>query len=294
MAMNKQYAYRKSNWCLGIFLLLMMGSYANGFAQEPRLKTDSEIRALIKKSRSKDPKVSEEANQVLSKLDAKSIPALTRMLKKGKPCERTGVANLIIDLDKNNKDVVPVLIDLATGGNILSLFNLQEEMMCRRGAAFLLAFSTDGIRALTKMLKDGDLFERQSAIFAFDELTETANYPDGSLQAMKEAIPIIAESGKSKDEVMQNMSNEVLWQIVRHSPKELTEIAKRYVNENQQPTPRAKQERYLHPPTQQAHINQQPDRRFVRKGAICRHDGSSFVTTGSKIERPRTFAERTV
>jgi hypothetical protein len=113
---------------------------------------------------------------------------------------------------------------------MLSLVNRQEEMICRRGAAFLLAFSTDGIRALTKMLKSGDSFERQSAIFAFDELTETANYPDDSLQAMSQTIPIIAEFGKSKDEVMQNMSREVLSQIVRQGPKELTEVAKKYVN----------------------------------------------------------------
>jgi HEAT repeat protein len=233
MPMNKQNSCRKSNSCLAIFFLLMMGSFGIGFAQETQAKNEAEIRALIKKSRSKDLKASDEANQALSNLDAKSIPTLTRILKNGNPCERVEAAKLLIDLDRNNKDVIPELIHLATGGNLLSLFNLKEEMMCRRGAAFLLAFSADGIRALTRMLKDGDLFERQSAIFAFDELTETSNYPEGSLQAMKEAIPIIAESGKSKDEVMQNMSNEVLWQIVRHSSKELIEIAKKYVNENQ-------------------------------------------------------------
>ena len=82
-------------------------------------------------------------------------------------------------------------------------------------------------------MKEGkNLFIRQSAIFAFDELTETANYPEGSLEAMKEAIPIIAESGKLDDEVMQNMSNEVLWQIVRQGGEELSKIAKKYVNES--------------------------------------------------------------
>jgi hypothetical protein len=65
-------------------------------------------------------------------------------------------------------------------------------------------------------LKGGkNLFIRQSAIFAFDELTETSNYPEGSLEAMKAAIPVIARSGKLNDQVMQDMSNEVLWQIVR-------------------------------------------------------------------------------
>jgi len=232
IGMNKQYYRRRANRPLYSLFLLTIALFATGYGQSQDPRTEGEIRALIKQSRSKELRVSDGARRELSKLDAKAIPAVTRILKKGKPCEQVEAAKLIIDLDPKNRDVVPVLIDLATGGNLLSLFNLQEEMMCRRGASFLLAFSADGIRALTKMLKDGDLFERQSAIFAFDELTETASYPEGSLQAMREAIPIIAESGKLKNEVMQNMSNEVLWQIVRHSPKELTEIAKRYVKNN--------------------------------------------------------------
>jgi hypothetical protein len=135
---------------------------------------------------------------------------------------------VVTELDKGNKAMVPILVDLARGGNILSLFNLEEEFMCRRSAAFGLAFFGDGIRELTKMLKDGDQWERQSAIFAFDELTETSDYPDDIAIAMKEAIPVIGESIKSKDEVVQGMSNEVIGQIVRHSPKELTEIARKY------------------------------------------------------------------
>ena len=107
------------------------------------------------------------------------------------------------------------MTEVATGGSLRSLFNLQEEMMCRRGAAFVLAFSADGIRVLTRLLKEGDLFERQSAIFAFDDLTETSNYPEGSLPAMKDAIPAIAKATKEKDQTMSGMSDEVLGQIAR-------------------------------------------------------------------------------
>jgi hypothetical protein len=57
-----------------------------------------------------------------------------------------------------------------------------------------------------------------------------ANYPEGSLEAMKAAIPVIAQSGKLEDEVMQNMSTEVLWQIVRQGNKDLSPIAKKYVS----------------------------------------------------------------
>jgi hypothetical protein len=217
----------------GIATLILLVLFITTFCQEAKTLTESHIRTLIKKSRSNDLITSGKAKQELSKLNIKYVPTLIKILKKGKPCDRVETADLIIELDKSNKELVPILTALATGGNLFSLFNLQEEMGCRRKAAFLLAFSTDGIRALIKMLKEGDLFEQQSAIFAFDDLTETANYPEGSTQAMIDAIPFIAESGKSKDEVMQDMSNEVLQQIVNVGPKELMDVAKKYVNENQ-------------------------------------------------------------
>jgi len=211
-------------------IVLLIGSSAICFAQEAKLKTEAEIRALFKKSRAKDFKVADEANERLSKLSIRDVPTLIAILRKGETCERVGSAQLLVDLDKGNKNLIPVLIELLVGGTASSS---EDDLLCRRAATFLLAHSTEGIRVLTRFLKEGkNLFIRQSAIFAFDELTETANYPEGSLEAMKEAIPIIAESGKLDDEVMQNMSNEVLWQIVRQGGEELSKIAKKYVNES--------------------------------------------------------------
>lgn len=218
---------RKVIGSLVIFLPLVASSM-NCFAQEPTLKTEPEIRALIRASRAEDHKLSDEANQVLSTLCVRDVPVLTAILGKGKTCERMEAAQLMVDLDGDNKNLMPVLIELSTRGTV---FSTEKDLLCRRGATFLLAFSTEGIRVLTKFLMQWkNLFIRQSAIFAFDELTETANYPDGSLEAMKEAIPIIAESGNLDDEVMKCMSNEVLWQIVRQGSKELSEVARKYVN----------------------------------------------------------------
>ncbi len=98
--------------------------------------------------------------------------------------------------------------------------------MCRRGAAVVLAFSADGIRVLTQLLREGDLFERESAIFAFDELTETSNYPEDSSQAMREAIPAIARATKEKDKTLSCMADEVLGQIARGSNDELSKLAR--------------------------------------------------------------------
>jgi hypothetical protein len=229
IAMNQKSLNHNLAQCLAITALLI-GASAICFAQEPRHKTEAEIRALIKKSHSKDYEVADEANENLSKLSIKDVPTLILILRRGETCERTGSAQLIVDLDRGNKNLIPVLIELSKGGTASSS---DEDLICRRGATFLLAFTTEGIRVLTRFLKEGEnLFIRQSAIFAFDELTETANYPEGSLGAMKEAIPIIAESGKLDDEVMKNMSNEVLWQIVRQGGEELSKIAKQYVDKN--------------------------------------------------------------
>lgn len=195
--------------------------------QEQKIISEAEVRDLIKKSLSKDYRAADEANEKLSKLTVRDLSILAAISKNGSTCERMKAAKTIVDLDKDNKALIPVLVQLSIEGNASST---EEDLLCRRGATFLLAFSTEGIRVLTGMLKDGkNLFIRQSAIFAFDELTETAKYPKGSLEAMKAAIPVIAGSRKIDDEVMQNMSNEVLWQIVRQGNKDLSNIAKTFV-----------------------------------------------------------------
>ena len=218
---------RKRFYFFVLLALLVIASPAPAIAQQA--KTAAEIRRLIANSHGKDLKTSDEANQALSKLDAKSLPALISILKKGKPCEQVAVAQLIIDLDAKNPDIIPILTNVTRGGSLLSLFHLQEEMMCRRAAAYVLALSADGIPVLTRLLKEGDLWERQTAIFAFDDLTETSNYPVGSVPAMKEAILEIAKATKAKDQTLSEMADEVLAQIVRGSNTELSALAKKHI-----------------------------------------------------------------
>ncbi|HBB98693.1 MAG TPA: hypothetical protein DC054_25200 [Blastocatellia bacterium] len=210
-----------------LLALLATGGFASTVAQD-RPKTETEIHAILTKARSKDLKTSDEGEEALSKLDAKSLPALSSILKNGKPCDRIAVAQWFIAFDPNNKDLIPAMTQVATGGSVRSLVHLQEEMMCRRGAAFVLGLSADGIPVLTRLLKEGDLFERQSAIFAFDDLTETSNYPEGSVPAMMDAIPAIAKAAKEKDQTMSCMSDEVLGQIARGANAELSKLAKQY------------------------------------------------------------------
>jgi hypothetical protein len=218
---------KRSNSFLVLLTLLVISSLSAAIAQQP--SSPAEIRKLIAKSRSNDLKTSDDARQALSKLDAKSIPALISILKKGHPCEQIDAAHLIIDLDPKNPDIVPVMTAVTRGASLRTLFHPQEEMMCRRAAAYVLALSADGIPVLTRLLKEGDLWERQTSIFALDDLTETSNYPDGSIPAMKELIPEIAKATKAKDRVLSEMADEVLGQIAGGANPELSALAKKYI-----------------------------------------------------------------
>ena len=189
----------------------------------------AEIRKLIANSRSKDLKTSDNANDALSKLDAKSLPALVTILRKGEPCEQVEAAHLIFNLDPKNPDIVPVMTNVTRGASLRTLFHLEDEMMCRRAAAYVLALSAEGVPVLTRLLREGDTWERQTAVFALDDLTETSNYPDGSIPAFKELIPELAKATKAKDRVLSEMADEVLGQIARGSNAELSALAKKYI-----------------------------------------------------------------
>ena len=198
--------------------------FTYGFAQDQNTISTTQIRSLLSKASDKNDEVSEPARQALSKLGRSAIPVLVDIVEKGNGCrERTAAANFVIDIDPGNEAIVPALVEISKGR---TMFSSEEELLCRRGATFSLAFSVAGIKALTQLLTDKDLFVRRSAIFSFDELTETANYPDGSLPAMKDAIPVIAKATKDDDGVMNRMAEEVLSQIIGRGDEELSKAAK--------------------------------------------------------------------
>lgn len=192
-------------------------------------KRRAELVELLKTYQSDNAEISNKARKELLRDRDKTFPALLEILKGGKGCdERKAAAEFLVENDPKNEAVVPPLVEISKGRKG---FSSEEDLLCRRGATFLLAFSTTGIRALTELLKDKDLFVRRSAIFAFDELTETSNYPDGSLQAMKEAIPVIAQAAEEKDKIVSEMSQEVLAQISRSDIEVLSSEAKRLIKQ---------------------------------------------------------------
>src|SRR4030095_4914940 len=124
------------------------------------------------------------------------------------------------------------MAQVTQGASLRTLFHLEEEMMCRRAAAYVLVRSADGIRVLTRLLREGDLWEKQTAIFALDDLTETSDYPATIIPAMKELVPEIAAAANAKDRVLSEMADDVLGQIARGPNAELSELPKKYIAGN--------------------------------------------------------------
>ncbi|HEV7698724.1 MAG TPA: hypothetical protein VGO43_00700 [Pyrinomonadaceae bacterium] len=199
-------------------------------AANSKPKTEAEIKKLLHDLQNDDANISNPADKELSSLDRSYLPLLKKLIVKAKACDGLRAAQVYLEINKNdNREIVPELVQLTTGGNLLSLFNLEQEFMCRRGAAYVLPLSADGVRALTKLLDKGDQWERETAIFAFDDFTETNDYDDPNIvDAMKEAIPAMGKGVRSKHQVISEMCNEVLSQIIRHSTPELQALAKQY------------------------------------------------------------------
>jgi hypothetical protein len=138
-------------------------------------------------------------------------------------------ADLLVESDPDYPDLMASIARLARGASLSSLFNLKEDMMCRRGAAVLLANSADGLRSLGEMLGKGDTWEKHTALYALDDFTEVGTYSKGGDEAVKILIPIIAGYQTFKDKVLNGMSREVLDQIAGGSNGDLSALAKKLI-----------------------------------------------------------------
>lgn len=227
--------YARANMKIRIFMisacLVLNFGVTGATCQNKSPKSVDEIKEMIKRWSSDDAKASEAAEDELSKLTADSIPNLFKIAKKENACTASGAVALITKLDPTYPELVPTITKLVRGGNILSLFNLQKEVTCRREAAYLLPMSAEGLKSILNLLQTGDTWEKQTAIFALDDFTEVAGYNDrpGEVEVMRQIVPALAKLQKSKDKVISEMSSEVLTQISGEPPKELAELAQKLV-----------------------------------------------------------------
>lgn len=214
-------------------VLMSFGVGAAFFSQEAKPSQQADIPTLIKKLEDKNSSVAMDAASALIKVGQSVIPTLVDSLKQRKSCQFQFVASgVIYQLDRKHEVVNPILAEIAKGN---CKGSSQNDMTIRRQAAIAIGTRAEGIPIMIEMLKDKDTFNRQSAVFAFDELTELIEEgrPDKItptpeiLSATKAAIPSLVQALSDKDEVVRCMSYESLEQLQRSMHGELRAEANR-------------------------------------------------------------------
>jgi hypothetical protein len=173
---------------------------SNGLASSKKFAV-GEIQQAIQQLTHPDENVRVEARDKLTQAGTDAIPALTTALSQKQGLNKLHLARVIFDIDENNEAATAVFHQIA--------LDQQEDWRLRRNAALQLIRNNSGIAHLTKMLESSEIFTRQSAVFAFDELTEQTEIPD----SVKPAIPVLRHLLSDPDEIVREMSKEVLEQI---------------------------------------------------------------------------------
>lgn len=221
----------KTNILMISVCLVFVCSGTVATCQNKSTKSVEELKNLLSRVDSEDNKVSEAAKDELSKLTAESIPNLFVILNKEKACTAFAAGAVISELNPTYPGLVPAVTKLVRGVTLSTIVHWQKEGLCRRQAAYILPNSAEGLTSILNLLKTGDTWEKQTAIFALDDFTEVAGYNDrpGEVAVMMEIVPALAKLQNSKDNVINEMSSEVLTQISGARPKELADLAKKLV-----------------------------------------------------------------
>jgi HEAT repeat protein len=230
LSMNK---HTINSFTVICFLLVFFGLKATFFAQELKPGQQADVPTLIRTLDDKNSTVAMDAANALVRVGKSVIPALVDSLKQRKSCQFQFVASgVIYQLEHKQEIVNPILADVSKGK---CKGSSQSDLIIRRQAAITLGTRAEGIPIMVEMLKDEDTFNRRSAVFAFDELTELIEKgrPDKIsatpeiLSATKAAIPSLVQALDDKDEVVRCMSYESLEQLQKSMHGELRAEANR-------------------------------------------------------------------
>jgi HEAT repeat protein len=206
--------------CSFVLTLFLAGS-VRAQAQTPDAATAQNIPDLLERLKSPDREVSDQAVQSLIAIGPTVIPSVSDFIAGDNGCRsRVSAVQVIFDLDRTNDSFVPSMVQIVQTKCYASS---QDDLMARRGAAFALAIVPSGIHALAELLGSKDKFIRQSAIFPFDDLTESlADLTPAVIQAIKAALPAVIAAMKDKDRTVRGVAEEVAGQILRSTNQELT------------------------------------------------------------------------
>ncbi len=217
-------------------------------------KPTPSVPSLIEKLKDKDEGTRDAASYELSRRGPSAVPALTDFLNNEKGPGRVYAAAALARIDPQDKLALQTLADIARDGEGVEvieaaealaeidpdsdvavprlvkmasktiIFPTQKSMMEERRAAFVLALTAPGVRALTRLLKHWDSWVREAAVFAFDDRTETLGDAAPSIRAaVRDAIPSLVGVLADKDKIVRGMAAEDLEQIGQEAVPALKE-----------------------------------------------------------------------
>lgn len=170
----------------------------------PAAKAD--IAALVKALGGRSASAANEAAEELIEAGAEAVPALAEAMKSGRAQTRLYAALALSGIEPKRADAVEVLEHIVR--------DRREYYLTRRHAAFALARTAAGVRALAALLKDEDEEVRVSAAFAFEELSEgSSDDPAGPHAELVRVIPALVAALKDRSGHVRAVVGEALSQL---------------------------------------------------------------------------------
>ncbi len=222
-------------------LLTALRDAGDEWAPKQKQARDEAIDALKKMGRAAVPSIREFLNTEkgparayaaialagIDPADALARRTLDDVARRGDGDEVIAAAVALADIDPEDDTAVPALVKMASKSILLPSAKKLRQM---RGSAFALAMTAPGVRALTPLLNHWDSWVRQSAVYAFDERTESLKDASPAIRAaVSDAVPALVKNLTDRDEITREMSAEVLGQL---GPEALPGLKKAAASDN--------------------------------------------------------------
>lgn len=184
------------------------------------------IRATLDELEDDDPDVASQAAERLIKLGPKVVPDVVKYVSSEKDCgARVNAAMVLTELEPAHPLIISTLRAVTLE---VCYWWAPRDINVRRQAAMLLAMHPEGVDLLASVLVESRTFNRQSAVFALDELTESLRGDRATpamLVALERAIPALRTALKDRDEVVRCMALECLEQLSQSDVPKLEKLA---------------------------------------------------------------------